>query len=362
MSRLKKYLLNFTFKIFLNIFAKKYSSKKINFFKDCKIIILQFENLQQALSITPLIKVLNTNLNASITICTNIVCKPVFENNPHIKNSLILRNESGQIYKNVLALNKGKFDVVIDVHERTNKIATYMLGFINSPFKVGFANGVEKLLTHRIPIQNYNKVHIVDRILRLADAFEINIDKTGLNLIYKTSKSSQNAFEDYSIKHDLVHKATVVINISNNSGLGFWGIDNYLNIIKYLKNYELNIVVAASIEDVENADKIAGKNKLVFYNTDFDLYAELINNSNFIFSPDSFSVQLAAVFKKPVFCLFVQHKTAEMINVPYNSDFDFALTDRPLLSDISFGKVLNSFVPYFEYIYERYQNGNKASL
>jgi len=45
-----------------------------------------------------------------------------------------------------------------------------------------------------------------------------------------------------------------------------------------------------------------------------------------------------------------------MINVPYNSDFDFAITDSKKLSDISYGKVLNSFVPYFEYIYEEYNN------
>jgi hypothetical protein len=54
-----------------------------------------------------------------------------------------------------------------------------------------------------------------------------------------------------------------------------------------------------------------------------------------------------------------------MINVPYKSDFDFVLTDKPKLSDISYGKVLNSFVPYFDHIYENYQiqqNNSKQNI
>jgi len=215
--------------------------------------------------------------------------------------------------------------------------------------------GDDNLFTHKLQQLNINTTHVVDRILNLTEPLEMEHDKADLNIFYKTSAESQKIISDYLIKHDLSYKLTALINISNNLKIGFWGIDNFKNIIKYLRNYNLNIVLIASLDDIEIAEKIADSKHLIFYNTDFDIYAELIKNSNFVFSPDSFTVQLAAAYKIPVFCLFVQHNTTEMINVPYNSDFDFALTDKDNLKHISYGKVLNSFIPYFEYVYERYR-------
>jgi ADP-heptose:LPS heptosyltransferase len=200
-----------------------------------------------------------------------------------------------------------------------------------------------------------NKSHIVDRILELTKPFELSYNKTDLNIFYKTSEKSKKNIEDFLIKNDLMYKFNAIINVSNNPKIGFWGVDNYNNLIKYLHNYDISVIVVSSIEDIEIAEKISDKNNILFYNTELDIYAELIKNSDFIFTPDSFTIQLGAAFKIPTFCLFVQHKESEMINVPYNSDFDFALTEKNNLKNISYGKVLNSFVPYFEYVYERYQ-------
>jgi ADP-heptose:LPS heptosyltransferase len=356
LNKLKEYLSDFFFSLFLKVFQQKTIKQNIHSQNQIKILIIHFGDLQQALSVTPILKVIITNIDSSITILANKDNSEAFANNIFIDKVIICEDGYRIISKSLVELNRQKFDVIIDSHETQKKIASIILGLLRVKHKVGFMNGSEKLLTHKFPKLNINKTHSVDRLLRLAEAFILGVNKAELNILYNTTAKSQKTIENYLIKHDFTYKPTALINISNKNDLGFWGIENYKKLLKYLRNYDVNIIVAASIEDIETAELIAGSKHTIFYNNDFDIYAELIKKSNFVFSPDSFTIQLAGAYKIPVFCLFVQHRTAEMINVPYNSDFDFALTEKENLKEISYGKVLNSFVPYFEYVYERYKH------
>lgn len=356
MSNLKKILLDIFIKIFIRIFRKRSIDKKIYFYDNAEILLLQFHDKQNALNITPLIKVLKENYNCEITILSSSKNHEVFTNNEFIKNILICEQGIKFLIKTLLKLRNNKYDIIIDCHESVNIRSTIAIGLLRSRNKVGFINGHSSLLTHSIPQLNNQTNHIIDRLLHLTDALEINFTKSDLNINYTTTKKSQERIRDYFITHNLEYKMTAVINISNKTSLGFWGFDNYKSLIKYLKNYDIHVIIAAAIDDIELAESIADNKYLIFYNTDFDIYAEFIKNVNFIFSPDSFTIQLAAAFKVPIFCLFVQDKKSGMINVPYNSDFDFVSTDKKNLSFINFGQTLNSFVPYFEYLYERYQS------
>ncbi len=354
MTRFKKYIAKTIFNLFLKIFSKNISNEKIYFPTKAKILIVNFNDIQKSLNITPLIKILSENFNSTITLFTTKECADVFVTNKFVSSIIIYNRAEKSFIKTIISLLAEKYDVIIDPDENINKLSSYSVGLVRAKFKVGFSKKSKNLFTHRIPLLEKNKVHVVDRIIQLADSFEMEINKSDLNIYYPPSEKASETIEKYCIQHDLLHKFTAVVNISNTSEIGFWGIDNYQSLLKYFRNYDINIIIVASIEDIEIAVKIAEKSNLIFYNTDLDIYAELLNNTNFIFTPDSFTVQLAAAFKIPTFCLFVQHKVADMINVPYNSDFDFALTEKDDLKNISFGKVLNSFVPYFEYAFERY--------
>jgi ADP-heptose:LPS heptosyltransferase len=354
LNKLKEYLSDFFFSVFLKVFQQKTIKQNILSPNQVKILIIHFGDRQQALSVTPIFKIIKSNIASSITILATNNNSEAFANNPFIDKLILSEEGFRRITKSLFELNRQKFDVIIDSHETQNKVASIIIGLLRTKFKVGFINGNEKLLTHKFPKLNINKTHSVDRLLRLTEAFNMVVNKAELNIIYNTTDKSQKAIENYLITHDFTYKLNALINISNKNEHGFWGIENYKKLLKYLRNYDANIIVAASIEDIETAELIAVGKHTIFYNNDFDIYAELIKKSNFVFSPDSVTIQLAGAYKIPVFCLFVQHRTAEMINVPYNSDFDFALTEKANLKEISFGKVLNSFVPYFEYIYERY--------
>lgn len=356
MKIIKILLLDVLFKIFLFLFRKKADTSKIHSLEPLNLLLIQFGTIQQTLSITPLVTVLSKKLNCTITVLIKKHNLPVFCNNEYINNSLIFDNEQIGLLKTLKKLYKNKYHVVIDSHEMINRDASFITGFLRSKYKVGFRKSDDKLYTHIIEIKDQNKVHIIDRILDIADAFEIYFSKSDLNVYYSPSLNAGKVVEDYIIKHDLNYKLKVIINLTGNDGIGFWGIDKYKKLIKYLGNYNISIILTASIDDISIAENLGNDKQLIFYDSEFDIFSELVRNVDFIFSPDSYLVQLAGTFKIPIFCLFVQHKNNEMINVPYNSDFDFALTEKNSLSDISYGKVLNSFVPYFDFIYERYKS------
>lgn len=355
MSNFKKILINVFIKIFIRIFRRKAIDKKIYFYDNAEILLLQFHDKQEALNLTPLIKVIKENYNCEITPLCSSNNHEIFANNELVNNILICEHGIKFLTKTIFKLRNNKYDIIIDCHESVNIKSTLAIGLLRSRNKVGFITEHSSLLTHRIPLLNAQTNHIIDRLLHLTDALEIKFSKSDLNIYYNTTKKSHERIRDYFITHNLEYKMTAVINISNKASLGFWGFDNYRNLIKYLRNYDINVIIAAAIDDIELAEKIADNKYLIFYNTDFDIYAEFLKNVNFVFSPDSFTIQLAGAFKVPVFCLFVQDKNSGMINVPYNSDFDFVSTDKKDISSISFGQTLNSFVPYFEYLYERYR-------
>ena len=356
MQILKTYFLDSLFNIFLFLFRKKAETSKIYSPVPLNLLLIQFGTIQQTLSITPLITVLSKKLNCTITVLCNKHNLPVFNNNQYIHNSLILDSDQFGSLKTLRKLYKNKYHVLIDTHELINRDASFIVGLLRSKYKIGFRKSDNKLYTHTIDIKDKNKVHIIDRILDIADAFEIYFSKSDLNVYYSPSLNNQKVVEDYIIKHDLNYKLKAIINLTGNNGIGFWGIDNYKKLIKYLENYNINIILTASIDDIEIAESLGNDKHLIFYDSEFDIFSELVRNVDFIFSPDSYVIQLAGTFRIPIFCLFVKHKNNEMINVPYNSDFDFALTEKNSLSDISYGKVLNSFVPYFDFIYESYKS------
>ena len=360
MQQINKYSTNLLLGISKFIFGKKEINKKIYLNEDTKILIVHFGSVQQALNITPLIKTLKAFFKNSIHVLTNENGEIIFSKNGDIRNVFQFPSNIKSCFHLIRRLRSRRYDSVLLAEESPAHFTFLMLSLIKSKFKVGFKNKHEKLLTHRVPPADYSRLHVVDRILTLTEAFEIDYDKGDLNIIFEPSNKTKMAVETFRITHDLTLKATVVLNISTELDIGFWGVESYKRLIKYLKNYDIHIIIASSIEDMEKAEEIADGKYLVYYHTDIESYAQFLRSSTFIFSPDSFTVQLAAAYKIPIFCLFVQHKTTEMINVPYNSDFDFSVTEDSSLEKLSYGKVLNSFVPYFEYVYGRYSNNDES--
>ncbi len=357
MKSFTEYIKDILLKIFLKVFKGKNNSLPIekNYCKN--ILITNFGSIQEILSLTPLINVIKKHLNCNITLIIDSKSKDALNNNSDI-DFMILWNENFlEKLKKIIFLLKINFDVIIDSDEIVKtRYSPLITALAKVKYKIGFVGIYDKLLTHKISKAPINSVHLIDRYLKLLEPLAIDFSTSNTNIVYSPKDETKNNYEEFLIKHNMLYKFRFFLNISGKENIGCWEKDNFKRLLRYLKNYDIIVIIGTSISDFDIAKNISDGKFQIFVNDNIDQIAEVIRNSDFIFSPDSFSIQLGAAFEIPTFCLFVQHNSVEMINVPYKSDFDFVLTEKPKLNDISYGKVLNSFIPYFDYVYENYQS------
>ncbi|MBK7106746.1 MAG: hypothetical protein IPH62_15840 [Ignavibacteriae bacterium] len=359
MHKIKIYLIHLFIRFSIKLSSKKKSNSNILLNSNSKILIIILKNKSESLLITPLIKLIYEKTNAEISLIVNIENEIIFSNNPYINKIFIAENDvSAKIFQ-IGKLNKIKFDIIINSNENYEDNEIFYTSLIKANFKVGFKNIYDKIFTHLVDKLNPATNHFVDRILNICEVFEFEIDKSKLNLLYQPLDNSYEEVDRFLLTVFNSSKMFVILNVSDEIQNNFWGIDNFKKLIKYIKNYDTNIIITSLQKDIENTDKISEGKEKIFFSDDFDKYAALISRSNFIFTLDTFTLQLASAFKKPVFCLFGKSINNELIRVPYISDFDFVRSEENDLSDLHYGKVLNSFIPYFDYVYENFHLNKK---
>ena len=347
---------SFILKIILKVFSQKSRTDKIPHHPNFNILVITSGSIQEVLSVTPLIGILYKNVSISTSLLVDYESSHVVEKSQYLNKIFLLKNNLLERTKLLISLKRNKFDVIIDTTENiTNEFIPTIVSLLSSNYKIGYYGIYDKIFTHKISRPPINQTHMIDRYLKLIEPFNLEFSKSDVNISYEPPELCKSEVEDYNIKHDLIFKFKLLINISNEKNLGLWNTDNYKRLIRFFKNFNLHITIGSSTTDYKQAEQISDGKYTIIYHDEFDRYASIIKKSDFVFSPDSFTVQLAGAYHVPAFCLFVQHETFEMINVPYNSDFDFALTEKSSLKDISYGKVLNSFIPFFDYVYEKFQ-------
>ncbi len=356
MNKFKNIWQTFLLSIIVKLYKKRKIKSKLSLNKHSKILLIIFRDKSETILTTPLISTIKQNTDASISVLTSSDSNHIFANNPNLKQ--IIFNENNWLKKIELLtnVNTQEFDLIINSNEQFNWDEIFWTSLVKSKFKIGF-NGVEdKIFTHLVSKINISSNHFVDRSLQICESFDFNVEKKNLNLVYFPTQTSLCEIDNYLSKSFNFKKLVVVINISGSDSRNALDCDNYKNLIKYINNYEVNLIISAQQNELELADNIADGREQIYFYDDFDRYSALISKADFIFTHDSFSIQLAAAFRKPIFCLFSYNNNNELIRVPYNSDFDFVSSDKRDFSDLNYGKVLNSFIPYFDYVYERYCN------
>jgi ADP-heptose:LPS heptosyltransferase len=353
--KIKKYFETILLKIITNIFRKDKSKALISLNQNSNILIIIFGNRSEALLTTPLIRIIKKNTNSNITILSSDENFNVFNYNTDVTNNIVAKNKFREIFIHLYKISKLNFGLVVSCDEIFSQNAILYTSLIKSKYKIGFKYICDKIFTHLIEKQNQVSTHYVDRKLKLCEFFNFPIDKSNLNLIYSPSKDAEETVDKFLLSVFDSKKMLFLLNISFNNSNLFWGEDNFRRLIRYIKNYDVNIIISSSEKDILLADNISSGKEKIYLTDDFDKFAALVSKVNFVFTPNSFVLQLSAVFKKPVFCLFEQNSDNELIQVPYRSDFDFILSENNDLSDLHFGKVLNAFIPYFDFIFENFK-------
>lgn len=353
LEKLKRIIKDIALKLFFTIFKSKFNNSNISLNNNENLLLIIFEDISHALQTTPLIQLLGES-HAKLTVLTNQYSKDIFKGNNSILEIIVFEKDLKSFIKILKMINSKSFQTLINTNESFNYLISFLIGLVKIKIKIGFKNLDEKLYTHLITTPNKIKNHKVDRILSLLTYFNVNYNKKDLNILFDINTKTKQIVENFLIENQLKDKYLVGINISsidNNS----WGVDNYKSLVKYFRNYEIKIIILAETEEMDIAKEIAGKEHIIYFNTELKNFAAIIKATNFLISPKSYVIHLASAFNIPIFCLFHQFNKTEMLDIPYKSDFDFALTEDEKLERLTFGNMLNNFIPFFENYYSDFE-------
>jgi len=338
--------------LFLVLKSSKKSIDKIDLDKNSKVLIIRLGKLEDALVTTPLISILKEKTNCEITILANNRNHFIFSNNPNVYNIIGFDEDNNEIFKTVKQLNNNNYDVIIDSHIDVSSSVSFIMGLTKAKSKIGFRKGNEKLYTHLI--DRAISFHIIDEILLLANHFLFSYSKENINVEYFSTLEAKQKAINFIIQNKLDNtKPLVGVNISAGSNDKFWGVERFRDLIKFFEKYDVNVIILHSLADKEYADQITRSNSVVFPNESFNGFAAMINGLDFLFTPDSSAVQLAASKQIPIFILYL-HKEVAKKWCPYKSPYDCVITEEHSFLRLSYGKTLNSFIPFFENFYKQY--------
>jgi ADP-heptose:LPS heptosyltransferase len=353
MKKIEVFLKNILLKVLLILSSRKSEKRQddLNNFKF--VLFIRLNRIGDALVSTPLLHIIKKNIGCRIFLLADKKNYFAFNNNPDIDKLIIFKKGLFGIYEIIRAIRENNIDTVVDLHDDVSTTVSFIVALSDAKNKFALKKGNEIIYTKTIEKPDRSKVHVVDRLLELGKLFNLNPDNSQVRIDYYPEKESFEMVNNFLESRFDSSKFLVGINISAGSQARFWGINNYRLLINFLKSYNISCILLAKPEDFSLAKQIIDEERFIF-TSDFDKFCALISKLNFLFTPDTSTVHIAAVFNIPVFGIYVNYNTDEMIWTPYNTAYETVITKEPTLHNISFSEVEKKLKPFLEKILNNY--------
>ncbi len=334
-------------KLLLNIllfFSIKKKPEKIDLKKGDNILIIRLNRIGDALVTTPLIKVLAETGGFNVSVLADAKNKIVFENNPFVKETIVFKKGLAGFRQTIKRLNNLNFKIVIDAHVDVSTTVSFLVASLNA-FTLALKKSNAKLYSATLQPLTKEKTHIVERVLRLADYFNLNYSKDNVNIIYKPKEESLTFANKEIQKINPDRKFLLGINISAGSDARFWGVENYKRLIESAEPFDIAIILFCVPWETERAENIS-EGRIPIFAHKFDELAAEISKLDLLFSPDTSTVHLASAFNVPVFGIYVLYNTTEMPWSPYRSEHELVITREPNFNNLNFEEVKEKFINF----------------
>jgi ADP-heptose:LPS heptosyltransferase len=326
--------------------------------KESKILFIRLNRIGDALVTTPLLKEIKEQTGCKIYVLAGSQNYFVFENPKLADEIIVYRKSIHGIRALIKLINNLECDAIVDLHDDVSSTVSYLIAFTKSRYKFGLKKKNAKLYTHTVNKLDPSKNHVVNRMLEFGKLFGLKLNPEKANIFFEPKLTSTKSAEEFIKNNYPPKKFLVGINISAGNEARFWGVANYKQLIAELSNYDVNVLLLCSPQDLNNATQISNTKIPIYYRPTFDEFCAMIPLLDLLFTPDTSIVHVASVFHKPLFGLYVKYNTNDKIWSPYKSEFDSIITEEPTLENISFDQVKNKFIPFFEKIYipkDRYE-------
>jgi ADP-heptose:LPS heptosyltransferase len=350
MKKIEYILKNLLLSLLLLFKGKPNGAVKESIDQSSKILFIRLNRIGDALISTPLIHEIKKSLNCKIYLLADRNNIAAFTNNQDI-DSLVLFNKGIKGFFEILKFIKTEqIDTVVDLHDDVSTTVSFLIALCSAQNKFGLAKGNDNIYTRTVPRLDSKTNHVVDRVIRISELFNVHPDRSKIKLYYYLDKASTEHADKFISEKFKQHKLLVGINISAGNDARFWGIDNFKGLLDYLSTFDVNILLLSSPKDSEIAAEIAENKYNYFFSNEFSRFAAVISRLDLLFTPDTAAIHLASAFAVPTFGVFVKYNTDDVIWSPYNTKFDCVVTNNHNLSTISVQQVIKSLKPFIESI------------
>lgn len=344
---LRKFLLS------LYLFFKKNEKKQtgLTLYKDDKIILVRLNRIGDALVTTHVIKHIKEHFGCEIHVLADRKNFFIFENDKNVDKTIIFPRKLKDLKILKQEINNSTYSALFDLHDDVSTSASFFIGSLAIKNKIAYDKKTRKLFTHLVPYLDPTNHHLIERYLQFLDYLKIPYNKDEIRVNYQPSDESMRYAVNLinSIFED--RKYLVGINISAGSEARFWGIENYKKLISYFSQYDVNILLFSSPNEVEKAQQIIEDKKLISAEPTFEKMTAMLTQVDFLFSPDTSLVHIASSYKLPVFGIYINYNTDHVVWYPYNTEHELIVTEKPNFDELEFDTVINKLKIFFEQIY-----------
>jgi ADP-heptose:LPS heptosyltransferase len=321
-----------------------------------KVLFVRLNRIGDALVTTPLLAQIKEKTGCSIDVLADEKNYFVFQNLPVRRNVYVYRKGLKPLRELLKVLQQQEYDIVVDAHDDVSFTASLIIRLIPAPYKFALRKENEQLFTHTIEKPNSERVHVVERILQLAQLFGCMPEYATAHVVYEPSANAKQKAAEFIAKRFPGKQFIVGINISAGSEARFWGRERYRKLVSDLRAQGYAVMLLSTTRDLKHAFMIYDERDKIYYTPKFDEFVAIMEHLSVLFSPDTSTVHLASIYRVPVFGIYVQYNTEDMIWSPYGSDFDGVVTREANLANMTYEEVYPKFLQFLE----RHQN--KAAL
>ena len=356
MKEIEIYIRKLILKLYL--FFKKNGPKKDSLIltKEHKVLLVRLNKIGDALVTTHVIKYIKEYIGCEIHVLADRKNFFIFENDHNVDKTIIFSKDRKDISNLRSTINKSNYYAVFDLHDDVSTTVSMFIGSLKIQNKVGFDKITNKIFTHIVPYLDPKKHHIIERYSEILDYLNIPYDKDTIGVNYQLSEDIKQYSIDEIKRLFPNNKYLVGINISAGSEARFWGIENFKKLISYFSQYDVNILLFASPNDKGKAELIVGGKNNISAEPSFDKMTGMVSQLDFLFSPDTSVVHIASAFKIPVFGIYINYMTDNVIWYPYNTEYEVIVTEKPNFNELEFETVINKLKIFFEQNYNGKRN------
>ncbi|MGE5351793.1 MAG: glycosyltransferase family 9 protein [Acidobacteriota bacterium] len=349
MKKIEIFIKNIFLKILLLLKPGSTSKTKPHFNASSKILFIRLNRIGDALVTTPLLKEVKRQIRCRVYVLADKNNSFVFTNNPGVDKVVVFRKGFKGFFETLDLIKKENFDAIVDLHDDVSTTVTYLLAMAKAPAKFGLKKGNEEVYTQTVEKPDAKRVHVIDRVMAIAALLGLQDCKEEVNVNYFPKPEALRKVQEVLKGKFPEKKFLLGINISAGSPARFWGVEKYRELIKFLRPYNINVLLLCSEKEAPQALEINnGVEGNIFYSPSFDEFTSAISMLDMLYTPDTMAVHLASAYNVPVFGMYVHYNTTDMIWTPYRSDFECVVTENNTLNDVTFNEVIEKFKPFLE--------------